>query len=190
MDFDPGLPAQQHRLRRRCGPGWEASRSSDRTSYRIPGESTGDRHTTEKCDGGGIPLAVLPNSPGTMLPRYVGGVRPTSPGFSTFDIKPTMDGLKYASVKVPTVKGETRVEWRLASDGKGYTLLATIPVNSIANVYLPKQGRQDVSVHEGDALVWQAGKFSRATQGIEDAINAGPWIKLVVGSGTYRFTAQ
>jgi alpha-L-rhamnosidase len=146
--------------------------------------------TTERIDGGGIPLAVLPNAPGAMLPRYVGGVRPTSPGFNTFDIKPTMDGLEHASVVVPTVKGKVSVEWRKRPGGAGYTLAATAPVNTTAHVYLPKQALTDVVIREGDALVWQGGTFVRGVAGVSAGTDAGLWIKLTVGSGEYRFSLE
>ena len=146
--------------------------------------------TTELVDGGGIPLAVLPNAPATVLPKFVGGVRPTNPGFSAFDIKPTMDGLQYASVKVPTVKGMVSVEWRQTSDSKDYTLMAAIPVNSVATVYLPKQGRSGITIREGDIVIWQAGKFVRTVPGIDKIVDAGLWINVSAGSGTYRFTVQ
>jgi alpha-L-rhamnosidase len=144
--------------------------------------------TTERADGGGIPLAVLPNAPGTMLPRYVGGVRPTSPGFSAFDIKPTMDGLDHASVTAPTVKGKVSVEWRKLAGKSGFTLAATIPVNTTAHVYLPKQTLSGIVIREGDAPVWQGNQFENGVPGITDGSDAGLWIKLTVGSGMYSFT--
>ena len=144
--------------------------------------------TTERIDGGGIPLAVLPNAPGTMLPRYVGGVRPTSPGFATFDIRPAVGGLDHATVTVPTVKGTVRVAWRRLGGGAGLALDATVPVNTTAHVSLPKQALSDVEVREGGAVVWEDGRFRGTVPGITDGRDAGLWIRLTVGSGRYAFT--
>jgi len=155
--------------------------------------------TTEHVDGGGIPLAVLPNSPGTMLPRYVGGVRPTSPGFSTFDIKPTVDGLAWAKVQVPTVKGMVTVAWQKPvaatgpagsgkdSGGSGLDLMATIPANTLAEVWLPKQGLNRVMVSEGNAVVWDGSRFKEGTPGVLSVNDTKLWVRLTVGSGSYKF---
>jgi len=41
------------------------------------------------------------------------GVKPTSPGFKTFEVKPKKCGLKFAKGKVPTPIGDINVEWTL-----------------------------------------------------------------------------
>ena len=93
-----------------------------------------------------------------------------------------MDGLQYASVKVPTVKGMVSVEWRQTSDSKDYTLMAAIPVNSVATVYLPKQGRSGITIREGDTVIWQAGKSSAQCRCIDKIVDAGLWINVSAGS--------
>jgi alpha-L-rhamnosidase len=143
--------------------------------------------TTENIAGAGLSLAVLPNAPGTVLPKFVGGVRPTSPGFKTFDIKPTIDGLEHATVTVPTVKGKVTVHWRKMPNAAGLTLDAVVPANTTAHVYLPKGTWTEIVVREGKAIVWQQGKFVPGTAGITAGEDAGRWIRLTIGSGTYAF---
>ena len=46
------------------------------------------------------------------LTAYVLGVRPTSPGFSTFAVSPHTGGLASASGSVPTPHGDLHVAWR------------------------------------------------------------------------------
>jgi hypothetical protein len=146
--------------------------------------------TTESIDGGGIPLAVLPNAPGTALPKFVGGIRPTAPGFAVFDVKPTIDGLDRAAVTVPTVKGPAAVEWHRPAKGAGLVLSAKVPGNATAHVYLPKQALSEIVVREGGRVVWQDGRFTAGSPGITAGEDAGHWIKLTVGSGAYNFALE
>jgi hypothetical protein len=138
--------------------------------------------TTENIAGGGIPLAVLPNAPGTALPKFVGGIRPTAPGFAVFDIKPTIDGLDRAAVTVPTVKGPVAVEWHRPATGAGLALSAKVPCNTTAHVYLPKQALSEIVVRESGRVVWQEGTFAAGSPGITAGEDAGLWIRLTVGS--------
>jgi hypothetical protein len=51
------------------------------------------------------------------LTNYVLGVRPTSPGFTTFVVTPHVEGLQWAAGDVPTPHGPIHVSWR-AADGR------------------------------------------------------------------------
>ena len=63
------------------------------------------------------------------------GVRPTSPGFATFDIRPHTVDLTYAKGVYPSVKGDIEVSWK--SSEKSFDIEFTVPEESIARVVLP-----------------------------------------------------
>ncbi len=64
-----------------------------------------DRHTS-LCHGWSA-------APAMILPAYIGGVKPTRPGFKQFEIKPYVFCLEWAETKVPTPDGIIRVFWEI-----------------------------------------------------------------------------
>lgn len=56
-------------------------------------------------------------SPGIMMVQGMFGIKPTSPGFDTFDVKMQPGGISNASVRVPTLKGEISASYQLDSAG-------------------------------------------------------------------------
>ena len=48
-------------------------------------------------------------SPVYLLGRYYLGVKPTSPGYATYDVKPNLGGLKWMEGTVPTARGDITV---------------------------------------------------------------------------------
>jgi hypothetical protein len=64
----------------------------------------------------------------------------------------------------------------------------TIPVNSDAKVVVPKDiYMTDVTVREGDRVVWEKGHFVPGTPGISAATARGDEFTFDVGSGHYSF---
>ena len=57
-------------------------------------------------------------SPIYLLGKYYLGVRPTGPGFSTYEVRPALGGLKWMKGKVPTPQGEIAV----SVDANGVTV--------------------------------------------------------------------
>jgi hypothetical protein len=51
-------------------------------------------------------------APANIIVRKLMGVVPTSPGFDTFQIKPQIGYLTFASLKTPTIKGEIFVSYK------------------------------------------------------------------------------
>ena len=105
--------------------------------------------------------------------------------FDDFEIKQHMMGdVKVAKVSVDTVRGKVSSHWM--RDGSGVTLKVTIPANSSAAVWVPKDGRADVTITESGRTVWQGGAFANAP-GLASAEDAGRWVKFEAGSGSYAF---
>jgi hypothetical protein len=106
------------------------------------------------------------------------GVRPTGPGYSTFDLIPPVSGLDHASGVVPTPRGPITVAWqRPATPGGTFTVDVTVPPNSTARVLLPAASPSSVAhrprgvslsdVAGGRAVLHVgAGKFHLSSTGV------------------------
>jgi hypothetical protein len=73
-------------------------------------------------------------APANLLPRYVLGVRPLTPGWKQALIQPNPGALISAAGKVPTPRGPVQVEWR---SGNTFKLSLALPPGMTARVELP-----------------------------------------------------
>lgn len=73
-------------------------------------------------------------APANLLPRYILGVEPLSPGWKTVRIRPNLAGLTSAKGGVPTQDGTILVKWELLDT---FTLLLILPEGMKACVELP-----------------------------------------------------
>jgi len=91
-------------------------------------------------------------APANLLPRFVLGAQPLTPGWSRARIRPNPGNLSFASGKIPTPRGPVLVSWK---NGPAFTLSLTLPTDMTAQVELPAtaaaqrvfSGGQPVSVH-------------------------------------------
>jgi hypothetical protein len=51
-------------------------------------------------------------APANIVPRYLWGIQPKTPGFGVVCIKPQMGSLKFSTIKVPTIRGEIKAEFK------------------------------------------------------------------------------
>ena len=83
--------------------------------------------------------------PANIIPRYVMGVRPVEPGFGKILIQPQPGGLRFAELRMPTIRGI--VDACFNYDEKEYlTLDIQLPVNTSAHVILPLLKSPDYQV--------------------------------------------
>lgn len=75
--------------------------------------------------------------PANVIPRKLMGIEPLTPGWATFRIKPQLGSLPWATLQLPTIKGDIRVEYR-QSAGE-FFMKVSIPANTTAQVVLPLQ---------------------------------------------------
>ena len=100
------------------------------------------------------------------------GIEPASPGFGEINIKPQPGDLKWAKMKLPTIRGDILVD--LSQDpGNYFDLDITIPANTTAKVYLPKI----------------SDKYSLTVDGKinENAVTEGQWVVIKSPSGEHTF---
>ncbi len=113
------------------------------------------------------------------IQQWVLGVRPSGPGFATFDVAPPATGPESALGTVPTPRGPVAVAWRRsARDRPATSLDLTVPPNATATVTL-------AGVHP--ATVTESGSPAAHAAGVRVAPPSAGSAVLVVGAGTYHF---
>ena len=73
-------------------------------------------------------------APANLLPRFILGVQPASPGWESALIRPCTGDLKFARGQVPTPTGPLLVDWK---NGATFTISLALPAGLTANIDLP-----------------------------------------------------
>ena len=73
-------------------------------------------------------------APANLLPRFVLGVQPLTPGCSRVLIRPCAGGLKFAEGKVPTIHGPVMIRW---TDAATFKITVSLPKGVHAHLELP-----------------------------------------------------
>ncbi|SEG83471.1 alpha-L-rhamnosidase [Actinacidiphila yanglinensis] len=84
-------------------------------------------------------------SPAFDIPQDMFGIRPTTAGYATFDIRPRPAAVGWAHVTVPTGKGEIGAAFDTV--GSRVDVGVEIPPNTRADVYLPGGSATDTTVY-------------------------------------------
>jgi alpha-L-rhamnosidase len=107
----------------------------------------------------------------------VAGIQPTSPGFTTVQIKPYPVGdLTFASGYETSPLGRVSSSWRRS--GRTFRLVVQIPVGARASVFVP-------AVSAGS--VTESGRALRSANGVAVVGMRHSYLQLKLGSGTYSF---
>jgi alpha-L-rhamnosidase len=77
-------------------------------------------------------------APANILPRFLLGVTPLTPGFGSVRIAPQPGSLARFAGTVPTIRGPIQVAWNHPA-GEGATLAVSLPGNTQADVELPAE---------------------------------------------------
>jgi hypothetical protein len=77
-------------------------------------------------------------APANILPRYLLGVTPLTPGFGAVQIRPQPGSLARFEGTVPTIRGPIQVAWEHPA-GEAPALSVSLPGNTIAEVQLPAE---------------------------------------------------
>jgi len=75
--------------------------------------------------------------PANVIPRKLMGVEPLEPGWKTFRVRPQIGSLKWANIKVPTIKGDITVSCK--QDQSVYVMQLVVPPNTHGTVELPNE---------------------------------------------------
>lgn len=83
--------------------------------------------------------------PANIIPRYLMGVRPLTPGFGHVLIKPCPGTLSYAEAVVPTIRGSIRLRFD-NQEGNPFQMELELPANITARVALPAGKQSSTTV--------------------------------------------
>ncbi len=78
-------------------------------------------------------------APANIVPRWLMGVQPTSPGFATVRIAPQPASLQKAATTIPTIRGPIDVAF--TNTEKEFSLELSVPANVKATVVMPRSGK-------------------------------------------------
>jgi len=91
-------------------------------------------------------------SPAHIIPRKIMGIEPAEPGYGKINIKPQPGDLKWAKMKLPTIRGDIVVDLN-QNPGVFFNLDTTIPANTTASVYLPKLPGNYILTVDGKTVI-------------------------------------
>jgi len=126
-------------------------------------------------------------SVGAWLYKALAGITQPegSSGFRNILIRPQMvRDLRYVAGTIHTPRGIVTSSW--TKSGQHITLDVTIPVNSQAEIHLPKFGWEGVILKESGKQIYDGQKFLTGEQGIQMVEETKNEIIVKIGSGRYR----
>ena len=89
-------------------------------------------------------------APANIIPRFLWGIQPASPGFATVSITPQMGDLKDSQIKVPTLLGPIKGTYKVISRRlTRYTL--ELPANMVGE-FTPQSAADAVVTHNGEVV--------------------------------------
>jgi len=75
-----------------------------------------------------------------LMSEYVGGIRPTSPGFTTFDILPHPGELTWVQCVFPTPLGGISIEYTISRTAKTFDATIGVPAGAVGRIAVPRLG--------------------------------------------------
>nr|WP_214106148.1 family 78 glycoside hydrolase catalytic domain [Acrocarpospora catenulata] len=94
-------------------------------------------------------------SPAYNIPQGMFGIRPTTPGYATLDVRPQPAAVDWAGVRLPTLRGTIGAAHHTTGDRTDIGV--SIPGNTVARVFVP--GARE----SGEPVVYLDGIATRAT---------------------------
>ncbi|MEQ9049350.1 MAG: alpha-L-rhamnosidase C-terminal domain-containing protein, partial [Marinoscillum sp.] len=77
-------------------------------------------------------------TPANIIPRYLWGIQPKTPGCTTVTIRPQMGGLTSSAIKVPTIRGSIKADYvRHPDETESYHV--EIPANMSGEFYFKRE---------------------------------------------------
>lgn len=121
------------------------------------------------------------------LSAYAAGVRPTRPGWETYDVLPQTGTLAEIDTVIPTVKGDIR--FGIERDGTKVTLTLTSPSGTTARVGVPTYGGSQPVIKAGGTTVFTGGSSTGSVSGLTYAGKDSSYVYFTLRPGTWTLTA-
>ncbi len=104
---------------------------------------------------------------------YLLGVRPTTPGYKNFSVKPQPTReVRWAKGVVPTPHGPITASWAVTGDA--LKLAVTVPKDTSADILLPKGGSVTINGKPGTIENLKAGTYQIEARGLPDGVWKDP----------------
>jgi alpha-L-rhamnosidase len=129
-------------------------------------------------------------SVGIYLYRSLAGINlgKDSAGYKTIRIEPQVfRDLTYVAGSTETIRGMVVSSWKRSQVEKTFTLEVQIPVNSEAEIVIPKLDLQKYWIRESGKVLWQNGQYLPGVAAISGAKETPNSFVVGVGSGHYIF---
>ncbi|WP_326573845.1 discoidin domain-containing protein [Streptomyces sp. NBC_00481] len=120
------------------------------------------------------------------LSAYAAGVRPTKPGWDTYEVIPQTGTLTKINTVVPTVKGDIR--FGITRDGTQATLTLTSPSGTTARVGVPTYGGSQPVIKAGGTTVFSGGSSTGSVSGLTYDGKDASYVYFRLQPGTWTFT--
>jgi alpha-L-rhamnosidase len=117
------------------------------------------------------------------LSNYVLGIRPVSPGFSTWIVAPQVGDLSWAQGQVPSPHGPVASRWARGAGNRSFKLTVAAPGGTVGTVAVPELGGSRTVAEDG-RVVWRAG---HAVVGGFAASEQAGTVRFAGVSGTHTF---
>jgi alpha-L-rhamnosidase len=130
-------------------------------------------------------------SVGAYFYKYLAGIQtdPQAVAFKHIIIKPHIEGdLTYARADYDSIRGTITSRWE--RQNASFIMNVSIPANTTATVWVPKDGRKNPTIKENGKSIWSAGKFQTGVDGIKSGNNKENYVVFNIGSGDYNFKVK
>ena len=121
--------------------------------------------------------------PIAFFPRGIVGIQATSPGHATFDVRPLLGPLAWASAEVWTPHGPIRATCRRSSASRSVEL--EVPPNTRARVLFDVTGSSSFRVREGTTTIYEDGTFLGGVDGVALGLADPGTLAIELGAGAY-----
>ncbi|MEP2026912.1 MAG: alpha-L-rhamnosidase C-terminal domain-containing protein [Reichenbachiella sp.] len=108
-------------------------------------------------------------TPANIIPRYLWGIKPKTPGYESVAIKPQLGDLTSSAIVVPTLRGQIKVAYSLLPDDSKYYVIE-IPSNMSGEFDLGEEGYTKLTLNDMEldnnhqVIQLQSGKNMLKTQ--------------------------
>ena len=125
------------------------------------------------------------NNPNTILSRFIAGVAPESPGWTSYHVLPKEAFLTSLDATVPTVQGQVAVS--IKKSASNYSLSLISPTNTTAIVGIPKCSFTKLdSITVNGAAIWK-GSYVGKVEGVSFNGEDAKYVTFKVKPGTWKF---
>jgi hypothetical protein len=137
---------------------------------------------------GGTDNHAWSGGPLTLMSQYVAGVAPTSPGCTTYQVKPQLADLTNVQAGFDSIHG--RIEVAIRRTAGSFHLKLVSPEKTTATVCIPLAKFGLRAVRAGGQPLWLNGKANGKIQGITPIGEADGHARFTVAPGTWEFEAR